>query len=119
MSKNNLDLNKLMAMFDGNEEMKEKISKMSKLLGGSEQSEKIGDLVSDLMKKEKDDNDQVKIEARNINHNEPSINLLLALRPFLSEEKQCQLDECIEPLNMTYLIRRMGEVNTAVRGKDS
>lgn len=116
MSDKKPDLNSLISMLGGSEDMMEKFNKLSLLMGNPDSGEKVQGLMSALMNKE---SQQVQDLSRNMAHTDPAINLLIALKPYLSEDKRCQVDECLKPLNMTYLLRKLSEMEGNREGNDA
>lgn len=113
MGANNFDINSLLAMLD-NEEMMEKAQQLQAMFAGMNENK------SDH-ENENNANDfkefSQMLDALNgssfntIKHNDPKVNLLIALKPFISSEfKKKQIDEYINLMNMSHFVKTLSEM---------
>ena len=105
MLDNSMDLNKILSLID-NKDLLEKLNSLGLMLGNPEKGEQINELVSNLLEKK---NEEVDNLSKSMLHTDHRLNLLLALKPYLSEKKKCRLDMCVKSMNMIFTIQQLGK----------
>jgi len=106
-NKNKVDINQLLSMLDSDDLM-ENINRLGLMMGSPDKGENIKNMVSGLLKEKMQEVNSVRSKMA---HVDPAINLLLAIKPYLSENRQRMMDESIKTLNMTFFIKQIKEMS--------
>ncbi|MEW6624279.1 MAG: hypothetical protein AB1420_14315 [Bacillota bacterium] len=107
MSNNQLDYNKLLSMLNS-DDLLENISRLSQVLGSKGQGEQLRGMINSMIEKRSREAEEV---SQKMSHVDPTINLLLALKPFLSEKKQAVMEQYVKGLNVSFFVRELGKFN--------
>ncbi|WP_028306659.1 hypothetical protein [Desulfitibacter alkalitolerans] len=100
---NKLDINQLLSMLDSNDLM-ENINRLAFMMGNPEKGESIKNMIGGLLSQKSQEIESV---SSSMKHVDPAINLLLAIKPYLSENRQRILDDSMKTLNMSFFIREL------------
>lgn len=103
----NLDLKRMLSVLNSNDLM-ENISRLGQLMGNPEQGDKIKNLVNTLINEKVNEVYSVRAQSKHI---DPAINLLMAIKPFLSHKKQAKLDQYLKTMNTTYVLRNLSDLD--------
>lgn len=106
-NKNKLDINQLLSMLDSDDLM-ENINRLGLMMGSPEKGENVKGIVSRLLNEK---NQEINSLSSKMAHVDPAINLLLAIKPYLSVSRQKMMDESIKTFNMSFLIRQMKKMS--------
>lgn len=102
-SNSKLDINQIFSMLDSDDLM-ENINRLALLMGNPEKGESIKSMISGFLNQKSKEMETI---SSRMKHVDPAINLLLAIKPYLSENRQRMLDESMKTLNMSFFIREL------------
>jgi len=102
-SNNKLDMNQILSMFDSDDLM-ENIKRLALLMGNPEKGENVKSMISGILNQKSEEIESINTRMK---HVDPAINLLLAIKPYLSENRQRMLDDSMKTLTMSFFIREL------------
>ncbi|MBS3970889.1 MAG: hypothetical protein KGZ94_12350 [Clostridia bacterium] len=102
-SNNKLDINQILSMLDSDDLMKN-INRLALLMGNPEKEESVKNMISGILNQKSKEIESV---SSRMKHMDPAVNLLLAIKPYLSENRQRLLDDSMKTLNMSFFIREL------------
>ena len=100
---NKFDMEQILPMLNSDDIM-ENISRLALLMGNPEQGESVKNMLGSMLGQKKQDIEGV---SSKMQHVDPAINLLLAIKPYLSENRQLVLDESMKALNMSFFMKEL------------
>ncbi|MDW7674469.1 MAG: hypothetical protein SCK28_08050 [Bacillota bacterium] len=106
MSESKADLASLLSMINSND-LNETIDQLGFMLGNPEKGEEVKSKLSTIFSQKMSEQNS---SLQRMNHTDPVANLLLALKPFLSESRKNKVDKYMRAVNMSSFIRQIGEI---------
>jgi len=100
---NKFDMSQILSMLDGDDLM-ENVSRLALLMGSPEKGESVKNIMGGILNQK---SREVESASTRMEHEDPAVNLLLALKPFLSESRKEMLDDSMKAMNMSYFIREL------------
>lgn len=98
-----IDIDQILPMLNSDDLM-ENISRLALLMGNPEKGESVKNMIGCLLNQK---NQEIEDVSSQMEHVDPAINLLLAIKPYLSENRQHVLDESMKALNMSFFIKEL------------
>jgi len=97
------DIEQILPMLNSDDIM-ENISQLALLMGNPEKGECIKNMLGGILNQK---NQNIEGVTSKMQHVDPAINLLLAIKPYLSESRQRVLDESMKALNMSFFMKEL------------
>ena len=105
MMENNkkFDIDQILPMLNSDDIM-ENISRLALLMGSPEKGESVKNMIGGILNQK---NQNIENVNTKMEHVDPAINLLLAITPYLSENRRRVLGEYMKVLNMSFFMQEL------------
>ena len=103
MMEKKFDIEQILPMLNS-DDIVENISRLALLMGSPESGDPVKNMLGSMLNQ---NNQNIESVNTKMQHVDPAINLLLAIKPYLSENRQFVLDESMKALNMSFFMKEL------------
>lgn len=106
MAEKNQDIKQILSALNS-DDLIENLNRLSQILGNPEKGDKAKKMLSTLIKEKNQEFSTFNVKT---SHTDPAINLLIALKPFMTENRQNKIDEYLKTLNIGFVLRNLKDL---------